>query len=115
MELAHGKYLNFLDDDDLLFADHVETLVQALLKNPQYKLAYSTSFETKIEVKSREPRYEYVEESRVLVHNRPFSRIRLLTMNLFPIQAVMFEKSIYDKYGGMDENLDNLEDWEMWQ
>ena len=34
MELAHGKYLNFLDDDDLLFADHVETLVQALLKNP---------------------------------------------------------------------------------
>lgn len=115
MELAHGKYLNFLDDDDLLFADHVETLVQALLKNPQYKLAYSTSFETKIELKSREPRYEYVEESRVLVHNRPFSRIRLLTMNLFPIQAVMFEKSIYDKYGGMDENLDNLEDWEMWQ
>lgn len=115
MTLAHGKYLNFLDDDDLFFADHVETLVQALTKNPQYKLAYSTSFETKIEIKSKEPNYEYVEESRVLVHNRPFSRIRLLTMNLFPIQAVMFEKSIFEKYGGMDENLENLEDWEMWQ
>lgn len=115
MELAHGKYLNFLDDDDLFFADHVETLVQALAKHPEYKLAYSTSFETKIEIKSREPKYEYVEESRVLVHNRPFSRIRLLTMNLFPIQAVMFEKSIFEKYGGMDEKLDNLEDWEMWQ
>lgn len=115
MTLAHGKYLNFLDDDDLFFADHVETLVQALTKNPQYKLAYSTSFETKIEIKSKEPNYEYVEESRVLVHNRPFSRIRLLTMNLFPIQAVMFEKAIFEKYGGMDENLENLEDWEMWQ
>ena len=53
MTLAHGKYLNFLDDDDLFFADHVETLVQALTKNPQYKLAYSTSFETKIEIKSK--------------------------------------------------------------
>lgn len=115
MTLSHGKYLNFLDDDDLFFADHVETLVQALTKNPQYKLAYSTSFETRIEIKSKEPNYEYVEESRVLVHNRPFSRIRLLTMNLFPIQAVMFEKSIFEKYGGMDENLENLEDWEMWQ
>lgn len=115
MQLAKGKYLNFLDDDDLFFADHVETLVQSLLKNPKYKLAYTTSFESKIEVKSREPKYEYTEESRVLVHNRPFSRIRLLTTNLFPIQAVMFEKSIFEKYGGLDEKLDNLEDWEMWQ
>ena len=115
MQIANGKYLNFLDDDDLFFADHVETLVQALQKHKEYKLAYSTSFETKIEVISREPTYEYIEESRVLVHNRPFSRIRLLNMNLFPIQAVMFEKSMFEKYGGLDESLDNLEDWEMWQ
>lgn len=115
LELANGKYLNFLDDDDLFFADHIETLVQALQKHKDYKIAYSTSFETKIEVKSKEPKYEYVEKSRVVVHNRPFSRIRLLEINLFPIQAVMFEKEIYEKYGGMDEELDNLEDWEMWQ
>lgn len=115
MQLANGKYLNFLDDDDLFFADHVETLVQALQKHPDYKLAYSTSFETKINVISREPEYKYEEETRVIVHNRPFSRIRLLTMNTFPIQAVMFEKEIFLKYGGMDEELDNLEDWDMWQ
>lgn len=115
MELATGKYLNFLDDDDLFFADHVETLVQAFAKNPQYKLAYSTSFETKVDVISKEPEYKYIEQSRVVVHNRPFSRIRLLTMNTFPIQAVMFEKAIFEKYGGMDEKLDNLEDWDMWQ
>ena len=64
MQLANGKYLNFLDDDDLFFADHVETLVQAFEKHPEYKLAYTTSFESKIEVKSKEPKYEYVEESR---------------------------------------------------
>lgn len=115
MKLSSGKYLNFLDDDDLFFADHVETLVQALEKHNKYKIAYSTSFETKIEVKSREPKYEYIEESRVLVHNRPFSRIRLIDINLFPIQAVMFEKSVYEKFGGFDLELDNLEDWEMWQ
>lgn len=115
METATGKYLNFLDDDDLFFADHIEILVQAFQKHPEYKIAYTTSFETKIEIKQREPSYEYIEESRDIVHNKPFSRVRLLEVNTFPIQAVMFEKEIFEKYGGLDEELDNLEDWEMWQ
>ena len=114
MQLSTGKYLNFLDDDDLFFADHIETLVRALEENKEYKLAYTSSFESKIEVESIEPEYKYKEYGKVLVHNRPFSRVRMLTMNAFPIQAVMFERSIYEKYGGLDEELDNLEDWEMW-
>lgn len=114
MQLSTGKYLNFLDDDDLFFADHVETLVRALQENKDYKLAYTSSFESKIEVIEKEPEYKYIEYAKVLVHNKPFSRIRMLTMNAFPIQAVMFERDIYEKYGGLDEELDNLEDWEMW-
>lgn len=114
MELSTGKYLNFLDDDDLFFADHVETLVRALEQNNEYKLAYTSAFESKIEVISKEPEYKYIEYEKNLVHNRPFSRVRMLTMNAFPIQAVMFERDIYLQYGGLDEELDNLEDWEMW-
>lgn len=114
MELSTGKYLNFLDDDDLFFADHVETLVRALEQNSEYKLAYTSAFESKIEVISKDPEYKYIEYEKNLVHNRPFSRIRMLTMNAFPIQAIMFKKDIYLKYGGLDEELDNLEDWEMW-
>lgn len=114
MELSTGKYLNFLDDDDLFFADHVETLVRALEQNKEYKLAYTSAFESKIEVISKEPEYKYIEYEKNIVHNRPFSRVRMLTMNAFPIQAIMFERDIYLKYGGLDEELDNLEDWEMW-
>ena len=114
MEIASGKYLNFLDDDDLFFADHVETLVRELTKNKEYKLAYTISFETKINVISKEPEYKYEVKKIEIAHDRPYSRIRLLTMNLFPIQAIMFEKEIFEKYGGMDVDLDNLEDWEMW-
>lgn len=114
MEIATGEYLNFLDDDDLFFADHVETLLRGFEENEDYKLAYTASFETKINVISKEPEYKYEVKQIVEVHNRPYSRIRLLTMNMFPIQAVMFKKEIFEKYGGMDEELDNLEDWEMW-
>ncbi|MBP3255729.1 MAG: glycosyltransferase family 2 protein [Clostridia bacterium] len=114
MEIASGKYLNFLDDDDLFFADHVETLVRELNKNKEYKLAYTISYETKISVISKEPEYKYEVKGIEIAHDRPYSRVRLLTMNMFPIQAVMFEKEIFEKYGGMDVELDNLEDWEMW-
>lgn len=115
MELATGEYLNLLDDDDLFFADHVETLLRGFEQEKEkYKLAYTSSLETKINVISREPSYKYEVEEIALVHNRPYSRLRLLTMNMFPIQAVMFKREIFEKYGGMDEELDNLEDWEMW-
>ena len=114
MEISTGEYLNFLDDDDLFYEDHVETLLRGFEENEGYKLAYTSSFETRINVISKEPEYKYEVVKTTLVHNRPYSRVRLLTMNMFPIQAVMFKREIYEKYGGMDEELDNLEDWEMW-
>ena len=114
LKQAKGKYINFLDDDDLFYADHIETLVCALQKNPSYKIAYALSYESKIEVKSKEPQYVYQEYSKQVVNNAQYKRENLLLNNLFPIQTVMFEKSVYDKFGGFDETLDNLEDWDLW-
>ncbi len=114
LSLAKGEYLNFLDDDDLFYADHVETLLRELLKNKEYSVAYGLAFETKIVVQSKEPEYIYEQKSLNLANNRKFSRIALLTLNLFPIQAVMFKREVYEKFGGFDTELDNLEDWELW-
>lgn len=114
LKLATGDYFNFLDDDDLFYADHVETLVKELIRNKEYKVAYALSYESKIEVISREPKYVYKEYSKQLAHNKEFSRLTLLTRNAFPIQCVMFSRELYEKYGGFDLELDNLEDWELW-
>lgn len=35
-------------------------------------------------------------------------------MNLFPIQSVMFSREMFIEYGGFDEELDLLEDWDLW-
>lgn len=113
MQLATGDYLNFLDDDDLFFADHVETLVYALEKNPQYRIAYSMGFETPIEVQSREP-YRYVVKDIKTTFSADFDLQELLCHNIAPIQAVMFEKSIFEECGGLDEKLNMLEDMDMW-
>jgi GT2 family glycosyltransferase len=113
LENATGKYCNFLDDDDLFFADHVEVLVKSFEKNPGYRVAYSLALETPIVVYSRDP-YEYTEVGKTLVYNQRFNRLLLFHHNYLPIQSVMFETDIFREEAGFDESLDVLEDWDLW-
>jgi glycosyltransferase involved in cell wall biosynthesis len=112
MSMAHGKYLNFLDDDDLFYAEHVEVLVANILKSG-LKAAYATSFETPIVVESKDP-YVYEVKNYLGIHKQSFNRIILCHHNYIPIQCIMFEKSLFEQYGGLDETVDALEDWDMW-
>lgn len=112
MEKAKGKYLNFLDDDDLFYPDHVETLVKVLEKN-NYDIVYASSFETLIEVLNKSP-YKYEIKGIKPFGQWDFSRLKLYKYNLFPIQSVMFKKELVNECGGIDENIDALEDWDFW-
>lgn len=113
LSLAHGEYLNFLDDDDVFYADHIETLVMALQNHPDYAAAYALGFETPIQVFSKEP-YRYRLLAYLSTIDIPFSKVELIHHNCFPIQAVLFRRKLYEKYGGFDEKLDVLEDWDLW-
>lgn len=112
MELAKGKYLNFLDDDDLFYPDHIEVLVTELEKN-NCDILYSTAFETSISVESQNP-YKYKIHDISIKHHGGFSKINLYRNNITPIQSVMFKKEVFKKCGGFDENIDALEDWDLW-
>lgn len=112
LSMASGKYLNFLDDDDLFYSDHVETLVGEL-ENSDYSICYTTAFETPIVVKSKKP-YIYDVLSEYISVSNEFNMLKLFYCNITPIQSVMFEKKVYEKLGGFDESLDALEDWDLW-
>lgn len=113
LETASGEYFNFLDDDDLLYSDHVEVLANQLSKRPQFKAAYSIAFEVPTEIISLKP-YKYIEIFHNVQHKQPFNRLVLLHHNYFPIQTVMFRRELFDKEGGFDTNLEVLEDWDLW-
>ena len=112
MELARGEYLNFLDDDDLFYADHIETLVQSL-KESGMDAAYSLAYETAINVTGGSP-YTYEITSCQTRYHQPFNRLLLLRANYIPIQSIMFKKRLFELYGGLDTALDNQEDYDMW-
>jgi GT2 family glycosyltransferase len=109
---ARGEWFNFLDDDDQLFADHVEVLVDAAEQH-QVKGAYGLAWETPTRIIDR-TRATYEEVNYHTRHGHPFDRLSLWHHNIFPIQAVLFHKSLYERYGGFAEDMDQLEDWNLW-
>lgn len=113
LALASGSLLCFLDDDDLLYADHLETLVEAIEDRPELGAVYALAYEVRTEVKSVEP-WRYTDIAHSLIHRQPFNRAVLWHHNYLPIQTVLFRRELYETYGGFDAELDHLEDWNLW-
>ena len=112
MQAARGEWMNFLDDDDVLFADHVEVLVRAAQKARAVG-AFGFAWESHTRVIDRE-RALYEEVSNVPRLRRGFDRITLWHENYLPIQAVLFHRSLFERHGGFLEDMDQLEDWNLW-
>lgn len=115
LDAASGEFLLFFDDDDLLWADHVEVLVQTLVDNPQAPAAYSLSWALPTQVDSLSP-LAYVEAAPQLIpsHRAAFSQSLMKKENFITIQSVLFRKNIFLAAGGLDVRLEVLEDWNLW-
>jgi GT2 family glycosyltransferase len=109
---ARGEWLSFLDDDDVLFADHVEILMEAV-EGRGVKGAYALAWETLTEIRDNE-RADYVEIAHFTRFRQAFNRLTLWHHNFMPIQTVLFHRDLYARYGGFAEDMDQLEDWNLW-
>jgi hypothetical protein len=98
----------------LLFADHVETLVNTLLANPQFDGAYSTSWEVVTDFNSTDEAYKESGFKTDIGHIQEFNYEILLKHNFMTIQSVLFKISLYKEFGGFYENIEFLEDWTLW-
>ena len=112
LSLARGEWLNFLDDDDLLYADHVESLI-AVAQAEAVPGVYGIGWEVPTEVENEQP-LRYREHDWLLRFQMPFNHATLWVENFMPIQTVLFHRRLYERHGGFAEDMDQLEDWNLW-
>lgn len=106
---ARGRWIAYLDDDDLYHPDHLETLVETLVRTGAM-VAYTDS----TRVVEEEVDGEWVALSRELAMSHDFDRDHFLRDNITPVINVMHERSCWEICGPHDETLPVLEDWDYW-
>lgn len=110
LKAASGEYINFLDDDDVLYPDHVMALMSHLMATKS-KLVYSDVLNVHYDAPPSLP-YNRIKEE--CIFNCEFDAERLLVENYIPIMSVLFSKDILLDVHGFDEDLDLFEDWDFW-
>lgn len=110
LRAANGKYINFLDDDDILYSDHIEKLAEYLTVTGEH-FAYSDC---------EKGHYRWEQSEFTLQGGKTpfwgieFDAAKLRTENYIPIMAAMFSRDLQQRVGFLDESLDVLEDWDLW-
>ncbi|QTN27397.1 glycosyltransferase [Rhodoferax sp. AJA081-3] len=99
---ARGDFLIFLDDDDLMDADHIASLVTTLASAPHCKAAFSGT------------RVTDAAGATVGVYDHVYSQAQLLIGNFLPIHAVLFSRELVESGCRFDTTLDTYEDWDFW-
>ena len=110
LRAARGVYLNFLDDDDLFYPNHIETLVSAILSRDE-KVVYSSVLSTYFK---GPPENSENCLKKVVNHNIDFDPDRILFQNYIPIMSVLFDREVLSKVEGFSQDLSLFEDWDFW-
>jgi glycosyltransferase involved in cell wall biosynthesis len=112
IENSEGHYLVFLDADDYIFPDKIETEVKVLEKYPEIGWVYGSAL--------------IIDENKRIVGKLPDKNIgstvqppegrifdTLISINIMPVNAVMIRKKVID-VGLFDESLTSYEDLDFW-
>jgi glycosyltransferase involved in cell wall biosynthesis len=107
---ADGKYVAYLDDDDLYYHNHIETLVRALEFQTNCQVAYSDFYKTYCRISSDGSRQVL---SKVVEVSRDFDRFFMLLFNHVLHVCLMHRRDLLEKTGPYNEQLNVLIDWDM--
>jgi glycosyltransferase involved in cell wall biosynthesis len=107
--LARGDYITYLDDDDIFYPNHIETLIVALTSNA-YHVAYSDSIMAQQSILEN----NYTTTKKISFYSHDFNYEKLLVDNYIPILCVMHKKSCIEKSGYFDNKISTHEDWDLW-
>ena len=105
MRAAKGKYVMFLDADDLIFPEKIALQTKWLEKHPEYDIlacGFDRTDERGEKLYSVNPAQKEIRTT------------DLLTESQFPVHTALCRRSIIEKTGFFDTELKAAEDWDYW-
>lgn len=111
--LAGGEWLGFVDDDrHLLYADHVEVLLQAAL-DAGAAAAYGLVWRSRAASDAIGPG-GLDDPQREAWPVEPFDREALRRRPLFPLQAALIRRELYARHGGWPDDVADTQARALW-
>ena len=109
LRMARGEFIAYLDDDDIFYPNHLETLVHFCVSTGA-KVAYTDAHRMHVGNSSI--------QNEELVKDCPYSfdfdAQDIFISNCFPTLCILHHRDLFTKAGGFDESLSSHEDWELW-
>lgn len=109
IDRSEGELICFLDDDDILYPNHISTLIEHVNSKtiPFSRAMYVFKEEGKndrktLDIEPENPSAPYYKSEYIL------------EQNIAPISSFLIQKSMHYAIGGFDKNLIRLEDWDYW-
>lgn len=111
--LAHskGKYIAYLDDDDVYLPNHLKNLFTTLENNPGVSLAYTSSFRCLQKQKNN----DWVTYKKYVVGAQNFERKELEKVNFIQTTGcIMHRRGLILEVGGFNEKIIGCQDWDFY-
>ena len=107
IKISEGKYLSFLDDDDIYLPNHLSNLIEVLERGNK-DFVYSGGIISPERITSIPLNLE-----NCIIMNNPFNLSFLYVMCFIPVASIVCKNFKNDGYS-FNEQLPLCEDWEMW-
>ena len=109
LRLATGRYVAYLDDDDIFLPDHLEVLAEALETRPDTFVYTQAEYVAEVLVDGQR-----IEQERSLpFQHEHYDRDRLFARNYIPVNTWAHPRSMLRQVGVFDTGLAAFEDWDL--
>lgn len=110
IEKARGKYLCFIDDDDIFYRHHLELAARTLeTLGVQWKVLYTAANIASAKIAGDSISIDQVSEG----YNYPYDPDRLLVTNYIPILSLLFRAEVLKQGEKFDVEMNCLEDLDL--
>jgi glycosyltransferase involved in cell wall biosynthesis len=106
---SKGRFIAYLDDDDVYYPNHLELLLNAL-RQGESRIAYSNTKMVSGSMADGRFRAEDIKG----FWNVEYDKNKLIAANFISNLSVLHEKSVFSEVGLFVEDLRVVMDWELW-